>query len=48
VDANRATDVISYGVGSGALVVGLAFFAYATKKDSAVKLPVTRRSAPKA
>jgi len=48
VDANRATDVISYGVGSGALVVGLAFFAYATKKDSAAKLPVTRRSAPKA
>lgn len=31
VDANRATDVISYGVGAGALVVGLAFFAFATK-----------------
>ena len=34
VDSNRATDVISYGVGAGALVVGLAIFAYATKKDS--------------
>ena len=33
VDSNRATDVISYGVGAGALVVGLAIFAYATKKE---------------
>lgn len=33
VDSNRASDVISYGVGAGALVVGLAIFAYATKKD---------------
>jgi len=32
VDSNRADDVISYGVGAGALVVGLAIFAYATKK----------------
>lgn len=32
VDAKRGTDVISYGVGAGALVVGLAIFAYATKK----------------
>lgn len=32
VDSNRAGDVISYGVGAGALVVGLAIFAYATKK----------------
>ena len=31
VDANRASDVISYGVGAGALVVGLAIFAFATK-----------------
>jgi uncharacterized membrane protein YqhA len=34
VDANRAADVLSYGVGAGALVLGLAFFAYATKKNS--------------
>lgn len=33
VDSNRASDVISYGVGAGALVVGLAIFAYATRKD---------------
>lgn len=33
VDSNRASEVISYGVGAGALVVGLAIFAYATKKD---------------
>ena len=32
VDAKRGEDVISYGVGAGALVVGLAIFAYATKK----------------
>ena len=33
VDANRSEDVISYGVGAGALVVGLAIFAFATRKD---------------
>lgn len=33
VDSNRAEDVISYGVGAGAIVVGLAIFAYATKKS---------------
>ncbi len=48
VDANRAADVISYGVGSGALVLGLAFFAYATKKDTSVKPSVVRRGPPKA
>ena len=32
VDSNRAGDVISYGVGAGALVVGLAVFAWATGK----------------
>lgn len=32
VDSDRAGDVISYGVGAGALVVGLAIFAYATRK----------------
>jgi uncharacterized membrane protein YqhA len=33
VDSNRASDVISYGVGAGALVVGLAIFAFVTKKE---------------
>ncbi len=33
VDSNRAGDVISYGVGAGALVLGLAIFAYATRKN---------------
>jgi uncharacterized membrane protein YqhA len=33
VDSNRTSDVISYGVGAGALVVGLAIFAFATKKE---------------
>lgn len=33
VDSNRATDVVSYGLGAGALVVGLAVFAFATRKD---------------
>ena len=33
VDSNRASDVISYGVCAGALVVGLAIFAFATKKE---------------
>jgi uncharacterized membrane protein YqhA len=39
VDANRADDVISYGVGAGALVVGLAIFSYATRKDPSQKPP---------
>lgn len=34
VDSNRSEDVISYGVGAGALVVGLAIFAFATRKES--------------
>lgn len=34
VDSNRAADVVAYGVGAGALVAGLALFAYATKKSS--------------
>ena len=33
VDSNRTEDVIAYGVGAGALVAGLAIFAYATRKD---------------
>ena len=32
VDANRASEVIAYGSGAGALVAGLALFAYATRK----------------
>jgi len=37
VDASRAADVLSYGAGAGALVVGLAIFAYATKKDPSTR-----------
>lgn len=37
VDSNRASDVVSYGLGAGALVAGLALFAYATRKDGPVK-----------
>jgi uncharacterized membrane protein YqhA len=32
VDSKRADDVLAYGVASGAIVAGLALFAYATKK----------------
>jgi uncharacterized membrane protein YqhA len=39
VDANRASDVVSYGLGAGALVAGLALFAYATRKDGVAKRP---------
>ena len=37
VDVDRAADVVSYGLGAGALVTGLAIFAYATKKSTASK-----------
>ena len=37
VDVDRAADVVSYGLGAGALVTGLAIFAYATKKSTAAK-----------
>jgi uncharacterized membrane protein YqhA len=37
VDSDRSDDVISYGVGAGALVAGLAIFAFATQKDSKKK-----------
>ena len=37
VDSNRAGDVISYGVGAGAIVTGLAFYSFATRKDPAEK-----------
>lgn len=33
VDANRADEVLAYGVGAGALVLGLAIFAFTTRKD---------------
>ena len=35
VDSKRASEVVSYGLGAGALVAGLALFAYATKKAGA-------------
>ena len=34
VDANRADEVLAYGLGAGALVAGLAQFAYATRKPT--------------
>lgn len=37
IDSNRADDVVAYGLGAGALVLALAVFAYATKKDSYTK-----------
>jgi uncharacterized membrane protein YqhA len=43
VDTNRAADIVSYGLGAGALVAGLALFALATRKDS----DKTKTSAPK-
>jgi uncharacterized membrane protein YqhA len=46
VDSNRASEVVSYGVGAGALVAGLALFAYATKKpgdDSASKAAAKKK-----
>jgi len=33
VDSNRTGDVLAYGVGAGALVAGLAIFAYATRNQ---------------
>jgi len=38
VDMNRSKDVLAFGVGAGALVTGLAIFAFATKKDPSMKL----------
>lgn len=37
VDSNRAQDVFNYGIGAGAIVAGLALFAYATKKPAKSK-----------
>jgi uncharacterized membrane protein YqhA len=39
VDANRADEVLAYGLGAGALVAGLALFAYATRKPSKEEKP---------
>ncbi|CAB4540649.1 MAG: hypothetical protein F2602_02195 [Actinobacteria bacterium] len=39
VDTNRAEDVISFGVGAGALVTGLALFSYATRKEKSKTFP---------
>jgi uncharacterized membrane protein YqhA len=41
VDANRASEVLAYGLGAGALVAGLALFAYATRKPSKEDKPKT-------
>ena len=38
VDVARADDVLTFGVGGGALVAGLAIFAFATKKDPSTKV----------
>jgi uncharacterized membrane protein YqhA len=42
VDTNRAADVVSYGLGAGALVAGLALFALATRKDLPKVKPPTK------
>ncbi|MEN9342888.1 MAG: hypothetical protein RIR24_475 [Actinomycetota bacterium] len=41
VDANRADEVLAYGTGAGALVAGLALFAYATRKPDKGEKPKT-------
>ena len=46
VDTDRAADVISYGVGAGALVTGLAVFAFATRKDPSEKKRRVKGDAP--
>jgi uncharacterized membrane protein YqhA len=44
VDTNRAADVVSYGLGAGALVAGLALFALATRKDSDKSKPANGKT----
>ena len=39
VDSNRSADVLSHGVGAGALVLGLAIFAWATRKPGGKNEP---------
>jgi uncharacterized membrane protein YqhA len=46
VDTNRAEDVISYGVGAGAILTGLAFFAFATRKDPSERNKRVRGGTP--
>lgn len=46
VDTDRASDVISYGVGAGAMVTGLAIFAFATRKDPSDKKKRERGETP--
>lgn len=46
VDADRAADVLSHGLGAGALVIGLAVFAIATKKEPKPKAKVETTSKP--
>jgi hypothetical protein len=48
VDTNRAEDVISYGVGAGAILTGLAFFAFATRKDPSERNKRVRGGTPAA
>jgi hypothetical protein len=46
VDVNRASEVLAYGLGAGALVAGLALFAYATRKqpkEIKPKTPVSKQ-----
>lgn len=38
VDTNRAADVMESGVGAGALLTGLALFAFATRGESSKKM----------
>jgi uncharacterized membrane protein YqhA len=37
VDVNRADEVMAYGIGSGALVIALAAFAWASRKGGGPK-----------
>jgi uncharacterized membrane protein YqhA len=46
VDTDRAADVISYGVGAGAMVTGLAVFAFATRKDPSMKVRRVKGDSP--
>ena len=46
VDSDRAADVISYGVGAGAILTGLAFFAFATRKDPSERNKRVRGGTP--
>jgi uncharacterized membrane protein YqhA len=43
VDAKRGADVLAYGVAAGAIVAGLALFAYATKKPPKEKPAPTKK-----